>query len=137
MKSKDIDSLDLIREFLNTKDALYCEIELIIFALCVAAVTISVESIIESYISVYESRNSKIRPITEEHAHHEMIIAINGPELCNADNVKKKSMSNYWNNQKRKDGWHFTRRSEDINCYTVSKVVDRLSSQNPSLPFMV
>ena len=90
MKSKDIDSLDLIREFLNTKDALYCEIELIIFALCVAAVTISVESIIESYISVYESRNSKIRPITEEHAHHEMIIAINGPELCNADNVIKK-----------------------------------------------
>ena len=105
--------------------------------LCVAAVTISLESIIESFVSVYENRNNKKRNITEERAHHEMSIAINGPELANADNVIKASMSSYWRNYAHKSNWHFTRRSrsETIKHYTVSKVIDRMSNQKPSLSY--
>lgn len=120
------------------KKALYQEIELIIFSISTAAVTVSVESIIESYASIYEYRNNKNRPIKEERAHHEMLIAVNGPELAHADNLIKSSMSKIWKNQKsNNDNWHFTLRSEDIKSYTVSKTVDRISKEIPSLPFIL
>ena len=138
MKPHEIESLELFRIFLDSKKALYQEIELIIFSISTAAVTVSVESIIESYVSIYEYRNNKNRPITEERAHHEMLIAVNGPELAHADNVIKSSMLTYWKNQKSKNNnWHFTLRSEDIKSYTVSKTFDRISKENPSLPFML
>ena len=58
----------------------------------------SVESISESFASVYEYRNKKKRLITEEHACHKMLVAINGPELAHCDSIVKDSMANCWRN---------------------------------------
>ena len=54
----------------------------------------SVESIVESFVSVFENRNNE-RPKKEERAHHEMHVAINGPELPHCDSLVKASTANY------------------------------------------
>ena len=51
---------------------------MIVYSPCIASVTMSVES----FVSVYENRNKKKRLLTEKHAHHEMLVAINGPEFA-------------------------------------------------------
>ena len=67
------------------------------------------------------------------------MIAINGSDLSNADSIIKGSMSNYWTKYSHSSDWHFTRRSRtnDIKPYTISKVIDRMNNQKPSLQFMM
>ena len=87
---------------------------MIVYSICVVSVTMSVESTVESFVSVYENRYNKKRPITEEHAQHEMLVASNGPELAHCDSLVKASMANYWRNFEHQDSSQFSRRSEDI-----------------------
>ena len=68
---------------------------LLYYSIFVASVAMSVESIIGSFISVYENRNNKKRPITGEGAHHRMLVAINGPEFAHCDSLVKASMAVY------------------------------------------
>ena len=60
---------------------LYEEIEIIIHIICVAAVTMSVESIIESQDSSYDYRFNKLRNVGEDRASLEMKNVQNGPSL--------------------------------------------------------
>ena len=57
-----------------------------------ACVKISVESVAESVISVYNQHNSKIRNIGEENANDELCIAYNGPEIGEADEVLRDAL---------------------------------------------
>jgi hypothetical protein len=91
-------------------------------------------------VSIYENRNNKFRPISEERAVLEMNIAINCPELAHADGIIQASMAEYWKNSgKRKSetrDWHFVRKSQNIKDFFSSKVIDQMSSAKPNLPFM-
>ena len=91
-------------------------------------------------VSIYENRNNKFRPISEERAVLEMNIAINGPELTHADGIIQASMTEYWKNSGRRKGetkdWHFVHKSQNIKDFCSSKVIDRMSSAKPNLPFM-
>ena len=44
-----------------------------------ACIKISVENVAESVISVYNSHNSKTRPVSEDNENGELFIAYNGP----------------------------------------------------------
>ena len=79
---KELSSIELTEVFLEGERRLYIDIEMVMHAICVAAASMSIESVIESMVSVYENRNNKFRPISEENAELEMIIAINGPDLA-------------------------------------------------------
>ena len=68
MKPEELESLQLIRAFINSKKSLVFGIEMFVYSIRVASVTISVESTTESFASVYQSRNNKKRPIAEERA---------------------------------------------------------------------
>ena len=59
---------DLIKVCLNSKNKMFKDIEIIIHAVCVAAASRFAESVIESMVSIYEVRNNKLRPISEEQA---------------------------------------------------------------------
>jgi len=100
LSKKRLDSLQLIRTFVDSKKALFFGVEMIVYSICVVSVTISVESIIESFVSVYENRINTKRLITEERVHHEMLVAINGTKLAHCDSLVKASMENYWRNFK-------------------------------------
>ena len=58
------------------------------------------------------------------------------PHLAQSANIIKTAHSLYWSkaNRKRKRDGNFVRKSCDV---LVSKLVDRLSDQNPNLSFMI
>ena len=69
-------------------------------SMCVASTISSIESVCESVASCYEYHNNKQRPITEEAAQHEMMIAVNGllPKNCNV--IISEAMHAYFAQQK-------------------------------------
>jgi hypothetical protein len=130
----NLTSIDIIRKFLTSKLKMFDGIELIIHIICAASVAMSVESIVESMVSMYEIRQSKLRNTGEDHGNEEMMIAVNGPEIANADKILKKSLDSYF--KKHKEGkWHFTMDPTKI-TYTISKTVDSLKSKSSRFAFM-
>ena len=71
------------------REDLYDGIEIIMQATAVSAIKLSVESIVESFISVYNLHNNKLRPMEEETVDDEMMIHLNGPEIGECDNILK------------------------------------------------
>lgn len=131
-------SKEILGLFLNPVHNLYQDIETVLNILCRAAVSKSVESVVESWISTMENHAAGGRPLGQDRMEDECMISINGPSLVHCSSVVKAAHREYWNKAKREkeqDG-HFVRTSEGIKQYTVSKVVDRLRSKEPRLPFM-
>ena len=57
------------------------------------------KSIAESFISIYNIHNSKLRPIEEDTVEDEMMIHLNGPEIGEADNVLKSALDSHLKGQ--------------------------------------
>ena len=140
-KTKDrdeskLDSKSLIKLLLSEHD-LYSGVELTLHCIVTAAVKISVESVVESLVSRYETHFDKKRQLKEIHALEEMEIAENGPELVHADKILTKAMSEYWAENSVDGKWHFCHKSNDIRTYSNnSKVVQKLLNTKPKFPFM-
>ena len=88
------------KKFLNTQDTLYKDIELVMQIITAASVAISVESVVESIVSTYENRQSKVRTLPEDRANNEMLIGVNGPNLTSADNLLKRALDKYFQKHK-------------------------------------
>ena len=58
-----------------------------------ACIKMSVESVAESVISIYNLHNSKIRNMKEDTANNEMFVAFNGPEIGEADEVLREALN--------------------------------------------
>ena len=81
--------MGIFRFLISPSLKLYLNIETIIHIFCSAATTMSVESVVESWVSIYESHNNKHRPISNERAEREVCLAVNGPLLQHADPLYK------------------------------------------------
>ena len=75
---------------------------------------------------------------TEIHSLEEMIISENGPLLQHANSIIESAMNKYWA-QKKMSGWHFLRKSRNLESYSggSSKVVARLLNTPSKFPFMM
>ena len=62
------------------------------WTLHVLRLVLRVESIGESVISVYNKHNDKIRPLSKDNVNDELFVALNGPQLGEADEVLEKSL---------------------------------------------
>ena len=93
----DIDSLvRLIGDFLNTKKQLFLEVELVVHILCAAAVNVSVEGVVETFISKYGIHFHNNRNLKEEDAIDKMEIENNGwSRFVKADKLLKDAMNAY------------------------------------------
>ena len=133
---KDLDSKTIIKDFLK-KPELYRGVELTLHSVTVAAVKISVESVVESLVSRYEQHFDSARQLTEEKALDEMEISENGPAFVKADTVLNAAMDNYWKSKKSDNFWHFIHKSHDIRAHSgESKVVKKCLNMASRLPFM-
>ena len=139
-KNDDLDSKDLIKLFLRSDKELYNGIEMIIHSICVSAVKISVETVIESLTSKFEIHFNKFRNVTEGTAYNEMMVSINGPSPAQCDKVVMAAMKQHFKGQY---GIRFVRRTNDMICLpnTVgvsnnSKVINRMQQEKSRLPFM-
>jgi acetolactate synthase small subunit len=68
-KNDDFDSKEIIKLFLRSDKKLYKRIKMIIHSICVSAVNISVESVIESLTSKFEIHSNKFRNVNEDTAY--------------------------------------------------------------------
>ena len=135
-KMSDMELLELFLEPENHH--LYRDIESVMSVMVRASLVISVESVVESWISVMEHHASQRRTLGEMMLHEEMVIAINGPRLVHCDSVVQEAIKSYFSDRKnpKERSGHFIRRSEDILSYNVSKCVDRVRSVEPKKAIM-
>ena len=131
----EVNNIDIINNFFfNSNEKLYEGIELIMHAISAATVAISVESIVESVVSIYENRQTKARTLSEDRANHEMQIGFNGPDIAKSDNILEKAMDAYFKTHKQ-EKWHFTMDPSRLE-YSVSKLIDKKITKSSKLSFM-
>jgi hypothetical protein len=69
---------------------------MIIHSICVSAVKISVESVIESLTSNFEIHFNKFRNVNEDTAYNEMMVSVNGPSQAQCDKVVMAAMKQHF-----------------------------------------
>ena len=79
------DPKELIKQFFDPSKELFKDIEMIMQCLAVCAVKHSCESVLESYVSMYENHFDSRRNTEEESTNEEFVISTNGPNLANSD----------------------------------------------------
>ena len=129
---KDLpESIEVLKMFLDSSKRLYFGIEMVIHVLSVASVSMSVESVVESHVSVHETRINRQRNVSEERGRQEMQISLNGPIVSRCAGVVKAAMTEYWRKESKKDNfWHFIRKSGRI------KVIDSKLKKQSKPPVM-
>ena len=131
-----LDSKSLIKLMMDD-EKLYSGIELTLQSIATSAVKISVESVVESLVSRYESHFDAKRQLKEINALDEMEISENGPDLVHADKILTSAMSKYWQDKSKDGVWHFCHKSDDIRTYNKnSKVVEKVLNSKPKFAFM-
>ena len=86
--NKELSDMDLLELFLKPENQnMYQDIEGVMSSMVRAALLISVESVVETWISTMEHHASQRRALGEMHLHEEMVIAINGPSPVHCDSV--------------------------------------------------
>ena len=78
------------------RPVLYRNIEMVVQAIYVGCIQLSVESVAESMISKYNIHNNELRCISEETSHLEMLVAYNGPEIEESDNLLGEALTEHF-----------------------------------------
>ena len=92
---KNWDSLEILTQLF--KSTTFCvNIEAILGILARAMVTIGIESVVESWVSVMESHDSKSRPLGQKMVLTETAVNLNGPQPVNCDSVVDEANKLYW-----------------------------------------
>ena len=71
--------MEIIQTFLNSKLHHFEGIELVMHVICAASVIMSVESVVESIVSMYENRQSKFRHLGKTGGYSTRLIM---PDCC-------------------------------------------------------
>ena len=87
------------------------------------------ESVAESIISKYGIHNSKIRALKDTTANNEMFVAINGPEVGEADSLLAKALDRKFSGRL---GWHISVKQNLFRTSgpTVENILKRKSKLN-------
>jgi hypothetical protein len=136
--SETLTSMQIMVLMMNTDGKRYLGCEAVMDILCKAAAMKSVESIVESWISVLEHHSNKSRNLKAETIETEMHVAINGPLLQHCDQIVEESMTAYWRKMKKPSlqKGHFTRRGNRVREFLVSRAVDTLNKKPVETPFL-
>ena len=84
---KEQSDMELLELILHPEFNMFKDIEAVVSVLVRASLLISVESVVESWISTMEHHASQRRTLGEMLLHEEMVISINGPGLAHCDSV--------------------------------------------------
>jgi hypothetical protein len=132
-------SKEIFELMFDAKNNKYQGTENILAIIGRAMVSMSVESMAESWISVLEAHSTKTRGLEQLSMEVEMMVAVNGPKCVYSAPVVEEALSLYWSGAKRdsqKQG-HFFRTWSRKKEYVVSKVVDGLSAREAKRGFLL
>ena len=131
-------SMELFKIMFDAKKDKYQGAEHILAIIGRAMISMSVESMAESWISVLEAHN-QTRGLEQLSMEIEMMVAVNGPECVFSSSVVKEALSLYWSKAKlnsQKEG-HFFRTWGKKKEFVVSKVVDGLAANEARRGFLL
>ena len=133
---KKLNPNDILKDFFNSEEKLFVDIEMVMQAMAVSAIKHSVESVLESFVSIFENHFDSRRNLDEDSTVEEFAIAVNGPNIARCDSVVKEVMSNYW--ASKGSPWHFFKTSvlEKLKITETSQVLQRHLTTKSNLPFM-
>ena len=126
-RNRKLTSMDLLEKLLDPGVKLFQGIETVLSILCRAALSMSVEAVVESWVSIMEHHSSKRRPLSEDSMVEEVVISINGPKVVHCEAIVKESIRTMI----KEDHIHFVRRSDNVKPWLVSKSVDNLRESVP------
>ena len=87
-KLKDFSDMDLLELTVHPDNhKFYMGIEAVVSVMARASLLISVESVVESWISILEHHASQRRTLGEMLLHEELVIAVNGPSVEHCDSI--------------------------------------------------
>ena len=132
-------SMEIFQLMFDSKNNKYQGIEHILAIVGRAMVSMSVESMAESWISVLEAHSTKTRGLEQLSMETEMMVAVNGPECVFSSSVVKEALPLYWSKAKlnsQKEG-HFFRTWGTKKEFVVSKVVDGLAANEAKRGFLL
>ena len=66
-----------------------------------AGMLMGLESIVESWVSTLERHSTKTRNLSQKRLEDEAMVAINGPEVVDCDEVVKEALAAYWAKARR------------------------------------
>ena len=137
---KKVTSMTILQDFVKSDLKLFDGVEIALQGILCAAVKVSVESVVESLVSRYETHFNKNRNLEEHNAMDEMIIAENGPTLFKANSVLSVAMNQYWKSCSKSGKWHFIRESSTSTILdygsTYGKTSMRLMQKPSKYPVM-
>ena len=134
-----LNSMDIFKLMFDAKNNKYQGSENILAIVGRAMVSMSVESMAESWISVLEAHSTKTRGLEQLSMEVEMMVAVNGPECVYSAAVVEQALSLYWTKAKldsQKEG-HFIRTWARKKQFVVSKAVDSLSASEARRGFLL
>ena len=132
-------SMEIFQLLFDSKNNKYQGTEHILAIVGRAMVSMSVESMAESWISVLEAHSTKTRGLEQLSMEVEMMVAVNGPECVHSSSVVEEALSLYWSKAKlnsQKEG-HFFRTWGKKKEFVVSKVVDGLAADEAKRGFLL
>ena len=139
--SELMSSIEILSKFLDPDQKLFKDVESILSILTrVAVMNVGVESVCESWVSVWEQHNSPVRGLLDQQRlEGEVLTSINGPDVAHCDSIVKEAMKSFWGKSKNVThrGGHFVRTSDNIKSYTMSEAVDTKLKTTPKIPIML
>ena len=132
-------SMEIFQLMFDSKNNKYQGTEHILAIVGRTMVSMSVESMAESWISVLEAHSTKTRGLEQLSMETEMMVAVNGPECVYSAAVVEQALSLYWTKAKldsQKEG-HFIRTWARKKQFVVSKAVDSLSASEARRGFLL
>ena len=112
--SENFSSMDMMVLMMNTAARRNRGCEAVMNILVQAATMKSVESVVESCVSVLEHHSSKTRNLSANSIDSEMTIAINGPSIQHRDSIVEESTQAYWRKTNTFIDGQFVRKSNKI-----------------------
>ena len=105
----NLSNTEIFGRFLDPALGHYRGIQSVLELMASAGMTMGLESIVESWVSVCEHHNNPRRPITQDRLEQEAMIAINGPSEVHCDAVVQEALGKYWRKKKRATTGHWIR----------------------------
>ena len=132
-------SMEIFELMFDAKKDKYQGAEHILAIIGCAMISMSIESMAKSWISVLEAHNTKTRGLEQLSMETEMMVALNGPECVFSSSVVEEALSLYWTKatlESQREG-HFFRTWGRRKEFLVSKVVDGMTASEARRGFLL
>ena len=129
-----IEPRKVILRLFNSSEKLYENLQIVNHIIAVAVTKSSTESVLESYVSMYEYTSNSRKNYSETGLSDTFEIQKDGPLVTRCDGMVKIALDRYFSDKKT-NGWHFVMKKSE-NLMRTSKTLKKYDEKQSDIPFM-